>query len=122
MCRKPKFQTYCLMILLLVETVQGATPDLASISSARLLRMMDPIVERGGAWAFCFLRDGQVPIPTETTIPPTDQAPWQDTEPDEVSIASFPSTHQLAKATAGDDHRAAPSNLPRSAHPFTHTH
>jgi hypothetical protein len=78
---------------LIAETVQGVTPDLASLSSARLFSIIDLSVERGGAWAAGVLA-GRTAAPTHTEAPSPseDQSPYQDSEPDEVCLVSFSRT------------------------------
>ena len=107
----------CLTLLLLAETIQGLTPDLASVASTRLLQMIAPRPGRGGSWIACFVGDCRVAIHTEAEPAPADPVPWQDSEPDEVCIASFPRASQLA----GEKRPAMPapwrvSRPPPSAH------
>ena len=107
MGRKQNFQSFCLILLLIAETIQGLTPDLANLASTRLLQMVEPAVERGVTWAVCFLDGRQRPLRTETAPPPDESVPFEYNEPDEVCLASFSTATQLASDAAGDPHRRA---------------
>jgi hypothetical protein len=96
MNRKPKVQACCLILLLLAETIQGLTPDLASLSSTKLVQMVRFLGKYGSAWTIGFMGNYHDLVPDETTLPRSGSAPSGDDEADEVCLASFTSASQLA--------------------------
>jgi hypothetical protein len=86
---------------LVAETIQGVTPDPASVASGRLFCIISAVAEGGAAWVICLLDSRQTPDRAEFPVPPPGSVPFEDSEPDEVCLASFPTPARLAglKAT-----------------------
>jgi hypothetical protein len=103
MIGKRNLKSLCLFVLLIAEAMQGLTPDLASVSSARLVRVIDSIAAHDPSCAFGFRTGLHVTLFSDTTAWPN-ECPWQDSEPDEVCLASFPSASKLAEHASGDAH------------------
>ena len=120
MSRKRNTRSFCLILLLFAETIQAFTPDLASVASARLVQMIEPMVERGGAWVACHLDDRHAPSRTEATPPLEGPVPWRDTEPDEVCLASFSTASEIAESESVDAQESAdlPFRSPQVADPL----
>jgi hypothetical protein len=96
MCGSRTLKSFWLIVLLIVETVQGCTPDLASIASARLLN----IVAEHGAFLVSSLQGCRSRIPDALPAQPSSPDPFEDSEPDEVCLASFSSSARLAGSKA----------------------
>jgi hypothetical protein len=97
MSRKRNLKSCWLVLLLLAETVQGLTPDYTSLASARLLNIL---AERGASLVISLLDGGHSPIPTELPSRPSSSDPFEDTEADEVCLASSATCTRLAVSRA----------------------
>jgi hypothetical protein len=119
MSRKLNLQSSCLLLLLMAETIQAVTPDLASISSTRLVQMVGYLAEHGASCSIGFLDREHDLGPTKTSIPPLGSVPLQDDEPDEVCLASFTTSAQLTSHATGNaySHVRFPFDLARPSVP-----
>ncbi len=92
-------KSFWLIVLLIAETVQGCTPDLASVASARLLNI---VAECGASAIVSLLHSRRAAVPAKTPSPPVSPDPFEDVEPDEVCLASFGGPARLAGSRARD--------------------
>lgn len=110
-----KFKSFCMVALLVAEAVQAVTPDTASLTSTRLVQMIESIAGGGGSWLLprphvdcCTTYNGEF-RPPKGSIPFEERD--EDSAPDEVCLASYQLGSELTVNEAG--------NSPESHHiPF----
>ncbi len=90
MVRNSGFKSLCLVALLVAEAIQAITPDIASLASTRLPRIIQALAERGESHVsrsllVCFHFDRQKSLPAHGSVPSEDRN--QESAPDEVCTA-----------------------------------
>lgn len=110
MVRRSNFKSFCMVALLVAEAIQAVTPDVASLASTRLLQIVAAITERGESLVTHRLHAGRLAIHTEKSLPPTDSVPLKDrsqeSEPDEVCLASYQWGSELTVEEAGNPRKS----------------
>ena len=76
MSRKRNSQSFCLILLLFAETIQGLTPDLASVASTRLLQMIEPTSSAEGRGQSASWMVATVPCAPRQRLHPTSSVPF----------------------------------------------
>ena len=110
MVGKSHFKSFCMVALLVAEATQAITPDIASLASTRFFQIVGAIAERGASPVTLTLHVGCLPIHTEKSTPPNGTVPFEDrsedSDPDEVCLASYQLAPQLPVNEAGDSHKS----------------
>ena len=99
-----------MVALLIVQATQAVTPDVDSLASTRLLQIVAAITEREESLVTHRLHAGRFTIPTEKSLPPTESVPIKDrsqeSEPDEVCLASYQWGSELTVKEAGNPRKS----------------
>ena len=101
MKRKPNLHFFCVLLLLVAETVQGVTPDLGSVTSTKLAQMVGHLTEPGRIRTIGSRDVTDSVLPSKTSTCPPGSIPIQDDEPDEVCLASFKTASQITRDAVG---------------------
>jgi hypothetical protein len=101
MKRKPNLHFFCVLLLLVAETVQGVTPDLGSVTSTKLAQMVGHLTEPGRFRRISFPGVKDSSLPSNTSTLPAGSIPIPDDEPDEVCLAGFKTASQIARDAVG---------------------
>jgi hypothetical protein len=102
MIGKRNLRSLCLLGLLIAEATQGLTPDIASLTSTRLVQVIHSIVDREASCLLGFLVGRHAPACSKTMPRANESLPWEDSEADEVCLASFPTGARLVGDASGD--------------------
>src|SRR5271157_174498 len=117
MVRGSNFKSFCMVALLVAEATQAITPDIASLASTKLFRIIEAIAEREESRVIPPLHVDRLTTHNEKLPPPDGSIPLEDRDeesaPDEACLASYQLASQLTVNEAGNSHKSqhVPSDL-----------
>ena len=104
MVRKIGLKSLCLVALLVAQSIQAITPDIASLASPRLPRIISALAERGESHPSRSVL-GCFPFERQKTLPPNAFVPFEDRNqenaPDEVCSVYSRWTCKVSAGKAG---------------------
>ncbi len=106
MVRGSNFKSFCMVALLVAEATQAVTPDIASLASTRLFRIIEAIAEREESGVIPPLHLDRLTTHNEKFPPPNGSIPFEESAPDEACLASYQLASQLTVNEAGNSHKS----------------